>query len=903
VAANFSPLPPAASEEPVPANGRDFNGPGTAWQILPDDVAVRMTVHECLPQGGRDQSGCEYLVIAAPAGQSAKLQCGSAPLAVLEELEVRIWVKSSRPGVQLAARVVLPRSIDPETGSFASVVIRGEQYTRVGQWQTLVLEDSPKLLANEVRALRTVPNMSIDPRAAYVDAIVLIVPGGPEGTEVYTDDLVVDGVTLNRDPALQPAEFAATAGSTAVATPALGTSPSPTSLVSSIRLQGGILFVEGRPFFPRVVEWQGESLQFLAERGFNTIRLDALPTFRQSADARHHGLWFLCPPPRPELLVAGSLGNGNDRILGWFLEEDAARLNATSLSRWADRVRQLDPVAGRPVVIASEAGWERTSQAADIAVAHHPLANRMSAANFEKWLDSRATTINSGKPVWLSIATQFGETVVQQCELLGERPMYPPSIEDRQLASIVRSAELRGLRGLLFNSNQSLSELDTATQRRGNLLELTNLRLKLIEPWLASGKITARVPSSDRERAATLILVDHARLLVPVSLAAGAAAATPLRGKTFIVPGVPESCQVYYFTSVELRPLSTERVAGGMRINWDGDDDGFVLLTEDARIVTHLRQAIARNAARIVRLERDLGAAQASAIAAAVRSLTPLKVASDAAVAAIASVDSQVRQIDVLLAAGRVQEAHRMAAALRTAMHELAAIQQHSISGRDGIDVLPLAVNGDLIAAHAEFLRRMESLRAGENLLVGGDFEDIVQLTGAGWQHVSHPLPGVRSQVQLSTSDPHHGRHSLELHVGLDGTNTPPSILPSPPVWITTPPIRVGEGQIVEISGWVRVASPITSSVDGLQIVDSLGGPELTFMVGETSGWQAFRIVRGASASTDLRVTFVLTGLGTAHIDGVMVRALQRPVARRLPAVANPSPAPGPVVFDSLRRR
>ena len=104
----------------------------------------------------------------------------------------------------------------------------------------------------------------------------------------------------------------------------------------------------------------------------------------------------------------------------------------------------------------------------------------------------------------------------------------------------------------------------------------------------------------------------------------------------------------------------------------------------------------------------------------------------------------------------------------------------------------------------------------------------------------------------------------------------------------------VEKGQIIEITGWVRVDEPIAGSVDGLQIVDSLGGAELSLAVDQTSGWQPFQIVRAVPEATDLRLTFALTGLGTAHVDGVMVRALQQPVARRLPPV---STAKGSGVF------
>jgi hypothetical protein len=71
--------------------------------------------------------------------------------------------------------------------------------------------------------------------------------------------------------------------------------------------------------------------------------------------------------------------------------------------------------------------------------------------------------------------------------------------------------------------------------------------------------------------------------------------------------------------------------------------------------------------------------------------------------------------------------------------------------------------------------------------------------------------------------------------------------------------------------------------------MDSLGGPELALVVDKTSGWQMFRLIRCAAETTEMRLTFALTGLGSAKIDGVMIRTLEQPVARRLPGIPPPS--------------
>ena len=288
---------------------------------------------------------------------------------------------------------------------------------------------------------------------------------------------------------------------------------------SSVRLQGGTLLVDGRAFLPRVIEWHGEPLQFLAERGFNTVELTTPPTAEQSVDARRRGLWFVCPPPRPDELARTGFGPASDRVVAWCLTDDAGEADPNYLRRWADLVRQHDPVSGRPVVVVPESDWENAGKAADIVVARHWLAGRMSEADYRQWLSSRRQFAEPDTPLWVSLPTQFDEAVGDECAALSGQPALPPNVDDRQLETLVRVAATQGSCGFLFSSHRSLAEQDPATRRRAALLELINHRLQLIEPWLAGGKVVGRVPSSDAAWSAALLHVDYARLLMPIAAA------------------------------------------------------------------------------------------------------------------------------------------------------------------------------------------------------------------------------------------------------------------------------------------------------------------------------------------------------------------------------------------------
>ncbi len=193
--------------------------------------------------------------------------------------------------------------------------------------------------------------------------------------------------------------------------------------------------------------------------------------------------------------------------------------------------------------------------------------------------------------------------------------------------------------------------------------------------------------------------------------------------------------------------------------------------------------------------------------------------------------------------------------------------------------------------------------------MAGGDFENIAQITQLGWQHVENPVPNVQSSAQLSANQPQRGSYCLELKATVDPKSSRPP-LASSLVSIVSPAVPVAQNQFIEISGWVRIDEPFPGG-EGLEISDTLGGPALSLVANQTSGWQPFRMIRAAVEPTQLRLTLSLTGVGTVKVDSVMVRTLEQPIARRLPpappagaatatnpvTATNAAGAPGPRLF------
>lgn len=897
---------------------QNFDGPDTIWRVL--SGRGRIVDQSCLADGARNRTGCECAVVVAPVAESTRLACPIEHVAVLEELEIRMWVKASRPDVQLAARVVLPRSVD-KSGQLVTAIVRGASYDRPGHWRQLVLKNVPQRLADEVRILRVGPAAKADPRQAYIDAVVLVVPGEPGGVELVTDELEIDGVVLSnqRDVLLTSATVNAPPPA---AGPALGTSPpaadhiptlggAPAANAAPVTLQGSVLMVNGKQFSPRAIQWQNESLAFLAERGFNIVWLPTPPTAELIAEATRHGLWFICVPPRPDALARAGVGQPGDRVIAWCLDDDALELDREYARRWASSIRERDAGGDRPLVFLPREAYVAANDHGEAAVVFHPRAARMQREDYDQWLAGQQQILRPGMPLWAGIATQFSNVVGDQANVLSDTLAPPPSVDATQIAMQVRLATAAGFRGFLFRSSSRLDDDIPVARQRAAVLELVNRRLQLLEPWLAGGHVAGRITSFDARWSGALLHVDRTRLVLPTTVGPttgnGPTSAVSTPGElnavnhetSCIVPGIPESSQAYWMTPATFRRLAVQRVAGGGRVVFPSRADGVLFLTEDYRVVEMFRQRIARDAASFARLQRDVAAQCIESSVVAARTAVQHDPSVGQALRAAEAAAAELRPCDALLAAGRPAEASDAAAAIHEQMLQALTRQRGTFTPGAELRSNPLAMSGDQLLANDRFTRALRTMRPGGNLLYGGDFEDQGQLKQFGWVHASRAAQDASSGVRLSATGPLHGKYSLEL---TSAAGRPASgaaeAAGRPRRWIVSPPIPVVEGQTIAITGWVRIDQPVTGSVDGLQIIDSLGGEELAVSVRQTSGWQAFEMVRGVPASGELRLTLALAGTGTAHIDGMMVRALETATLRRLPPAtpaANSPPAVAPV--------
>lgn len=897
---------------PLPALGqavhRDgFDGPEVSWQPAGNDARYRLDGHARDRAAPRRGDACETVQITAGNGSFVYFALPVGPARVIDELTVSLWVRADRFGPQLLGRVVLPHTIDPKDNKPAVILLRGTSYDRAGQWQELHLGELPKLVEREAQLLRTRLGSQVDLREAVLDGVVMNVFAGPGTTRVWLDDLEISAL-VGTDAA--PVRWRSPDEAR----------PGDSQPTAAIRRQGAQLLVAGRPFFPRALQYQGEPLELLKRLGFNAVQVSGLPPAEFLQEAQRLGLWIICRPPLPALAAApadaaipiGAQWNG---VLAWDVGENLTRSQFDATRRQIEQLRAADPLAGRPVLCDALTDLRAYSRHVDVfRPTRLPLASSLELADFGVWLASRRELFRPGTPQWPVIQTQPPAVLVQQVKALGGDEPALAAASHEQVRLLAHLAISSGARGLLFESRTRLSQDDPASKYRAATLELINLELGLLEPWLTTGQLAGVVegnsrtpsgglaprggatppsgvsprspqlasPGANPQLLAFLLQTETARLLLPLWRAPRAQLVMSQSADhevTFVVPGVPDTNDAYEVSLVGLRPIEHKRVSGGVRLTLREFDLAVpIVLTQDARVISALTKSAAERRQRAAQLVRELAAYKAAAVEALDQKLAAAGRAFAQSRGWQLGARAYLQQCDAALARQRFEDAYLAAArAVRPLRIVERAHFERAVENLSSPLASPLALHSATLPRHVELMSRLRWAQWGNNLLPGGDCEDLPRMLDAGWRHFQHLQTGVRAEAELAGTVAHSGTASVHLRAFPDDPQAPLDVLESPPLWITTAPVSVQSGQLLRIHGWVKVPLPITASVDGLMIVDSLSGPLLAERIVEAPEWREFTLFRAAPQSGMMTVTFVLTGLGEAWLDDVTIEPVLLP--------------------------
>ncbi len=889
----------------------DFEGPQPAWRDVGGDVRYRIEQRLRVAQTPHSGQNCEFWQIHSD-GDGSNLflgyDLGQAP--VIDETTVALWVRSDRAGQRLHARVVFPRTLEPRTHRPVTALIVGPSYSQPGQWQRLSIDDVRRQVEQQARMLRIQLRSPIDTHQAYLDRVLLNAAVGRGTSGLWIDDLEVTGI-VNPAPSQPGGEVAGSPASGATANPLHPVSrtlsdplPAEEALAPTVELRGPAMLARGRPFFPRMIDYNGEPLPLLQQLGFNTVRFREAPPRPTLEEASRLGLWVVCPPPRPPEVDHPYAGDTADAarefgpwfapVLAWELGEGLTAADVDRVKRWADYVRRGDLPRPRPTVAHLASDVRLLSRQVDIVSNYrYPLGTSFELADYGAWLRGRAGLTRPGTPLWTVIQTQPVRELVQQSQLMAtSAPPLLPRIDVEQMRLMLFEALAAGVRGVSFASNSSLVADDEETQLRAASLRLLNGELELIDVWAAAGSFLARVPAGQPEISAALLQIDRGFLLLPMWTGVGAqfvpgqAAAT---GLSFVVPGIPESVDVYEIAPGGLRPLERKRVAGGIRVQVDEFTlTTLILFTQDPQVVNAMARRLAEVQNSIVEAQRRIVEAKLRTAEQTEfvlrRTAPPVREANGWLYSAGAS----LRAADARFGAGALREGYLET---RRALRPISLLERahwkNAVEAVGSSDALPFTSSFASLPEHWAVWERLRQVRQWYEVLPGGEFESLDLLLSSGWKHFQFPQDGVGSEADLSqrtrpaaaapdaSIPPRPSSYCLRLAARPTDERGTQGLLESAPLWVASPPIAVRAGQLLRISGWVFVPDEIAAGLDGLLVFDSIGGDTLGRRFDKTDGWRPFTYYRVAPVDGTVSLTIALTGFGEALVDDVRIEIAQ----------------------------
>jgi hypothetical protein len=594
--------------EPIHRNG--FAGRKTAWQRDASSVRFEETAHDISDEFAHRPPTSEHITVNVqppyhPEREPTVQYFYATPKAkISDELTATLWVRSSRPGIQLRARVVLPKERNPDQISEPmTVILKGETLTLTNHWQPLKLGPAVKLAKQEQQLMRARLNRDVDFTDAYVDRLILNLYTQPGLIDVYIDDLEIGPVESDRAPDA-PEKSGVTIGTPTANDPGRPTARPDRAVPVELRREK--LLVGGKPFFFRAIRPDETPLKTLRDAGFNTLIVDAnAPNDLLDEAVNRHGFW-LVPDlgsavgeigGSPQLtnnrekgmapgvltggsasgeLVARAVGRfpATDSVLFWELGHQRTVEGTGQLTRAADTVRQADP--DRPLgadVFDGLRGY--SNRLSMVGIHRYPLNTSLELTKYVNHLMLRHQLAQPGTFMYTAVQTHQPDWYSQLVydKVPGPGFTEPTGPMPEQIRLLTYAGLAAGARGLVFSSDKFRGDSHDGRDRLLTLA-LLNQELQLLEPVLltlnAAPKwidvctydpakplqfqhalnpyIKAAVLRSERGVLVLPMWVGNGAQYVPGQSAAPAV--------SMIVPDVPDGDQAWLVSPSEVRSLS-----------------------------------------------------------------------------------------------------------------------------------------------------------------------------------------------------------------------------------------------------------------------------------------------------------------------------------------------------------
>ena len=832
-----------------------FESPTATWRLAESDAAARLVTQRRTIDRARMGSMSEYLRLRTGLGSYAYLSHEVPGAVVIQELQPRVSVYAHRSGIQFLGIIVLPHAIDPVTNRPISTIVHGTSYKQPGVWQELTISNIPQQLARQVRRLRNQKQMQIDTRGAHLSHVVLNAYTEPGVSELWIDQLIING-------------FVSSTSVTSISNTTQNTLPrEERQQATKVQLEAETLRVNDQPFFPIMIEHQGEPFAWLKAMGINCVKLARSPSASELQAAEANDLWIVAPPPHFD---DRTVPIGYDRVLSWSLGNQLGMPELQETEALAAETKRHDKILRRPLICGCHSSLWRFSSAADVLLLEPlPLFSEINLPRAAEKLRSQMRHMRAGKPAWAYIATQPNPALVAQLQAIAPSSSTPPVIDADQIRLATYYAVASGCRGICFQSQSRLDLNDAPSRARAQTIRQINLELDVIRPWLATSKSHELLTTNHDNLQARVLKTKQAELVMLLQTRPAeqfVLQPTDRKAISLKLPTVAAEAQLYRIRPAGLRTLA--RTEDTVEID-HLDRVTLVLATQDPHVVHYVSHRISAHAGSIVELRHALlldKLRRTMHYAHQVpRSQTPRN-SSD-----LVAAKSQLMRMARALTDRDLRGATEFAERADTSLTRFqSSAWRAAVSNFTSPAASPACVTFDTLPFHSQLQTRLQHVNWSANLLPAGDLENWETMRHSGWQFATQQT-GVQSVARIAKGRGRSGGHALELsakQTDLVGHGRPAD---APPVRVDTPPLPLPLGSVVQIQGWVRTNGPIRGHDAALIIYDSLAGPALGVQIDQADDWQPFTLYRIVTDARPMTLSCVLAGHGTVWLDNCRI--------------------------------
>jgi hypothetical protein len=929
-----------------------FDGAKPSWTIMHNRAEARVARHERTLEFPREGKAAELFDVGVNVDSTFLQLVYQLPTArLIDDMKLSLWFYSTQDGATLAARVVFPNQIDPDTGASLMVPVEADSYSKVGQWQKLECNDIERKVRQLMPQIRRRMQKAgvggdIDVSGRYVDTALINIRSS-RGTSRFIVDALRFGPVADtrKENPVQSVE---------------GSEPEfePEAVWKMDRL-----YVRGQPFFLRAIPYHGEQPADLARLRLNVVWVPDYEETRLLADLDQVGLRGMAVPPKPRgehgnprlehvSVHLAPFGPDTSRILFWYLGTKIQPDQKREMAAWIEQVRSADRTYKRQL-LGDVAGLERTysRQLSMLGVSRSAVHSSFSPKNYRDWLAERRNLAQPGSFLWTWIQTEAPQSTNEARAAAGWHPMV---VEPEQLELQVMAALAAGYRGVAYWTKTSLDDDQPGARERKLMIALLNMKLELLEPLIATGNVgsparftaqgpTARNPKSlatpgrikksdrnwelelndrdnqflsqdelARDLEASVLNTSLGRLVLPVWYAAEGQyvpGRMTANNAKIVAEGVGESARAWEITLTDVHELASVRVTGGKQVSLDKfDTSAAILFTTDQTAIERFREKVKALAEPAAQFTLELARAKFERVAGIDDELQKLGRGQTTDSKPILTKARAL--IDQSEKSWRAQKYHDARLAACDALQLLRILQyaHWTFAAHRFHDPVtsPHTLCFQTLPDHWDMMARIGRTTGSpiKNLLRSGDCEDKDTMVAEGWKRTETDIPGVQSTGELHAGA-HQGTYCLRLASAPAAGKELPAVISDRPVTITTPPVTVYKGQIVYISGWVKVAAPSVANLDGAVLYDSLLGPGAALHWSATADWRKFELVREVSETTELTLTMALSGLGDIRFDDLQIVPLDVDAGPSRGTGPNGMPVARPgngLPFDFLRR-